>query len=206
MGHYKTSAKRWPSGIVPFQIDDLLASNAMALTAIQKGMAMWSTELPVLDFQPYVPFIHKNWIRFAWSTYVGPNFCTSPVGMQGGEQTINCSVATIGGISQAQIAHEIGHVLGLNHEHQRPDRGDFVNFNGFLAYWVAGRSPVDFKKLAPPWHIPHGDYDCASIMHYPTLQTDSMTFLSGKTRLCADQMGSSVLSPGDISVALDLYS
>ena len=63
------------------------------------------------------------------------------------------------------LAHEIGHALGLIHEHQRYDRDDYIslnldniashaisNFNRFKA------SIVDTRDLT---------YDFGSAMHYP---------------------------------------
>jgi hypothetical protein len=63
------------------------------------------------------------------------------------------------------ILHEIGHALGLIHEHQRPDRSDYVTVyksntkGGFLGlnFWT------NFSKQSAK---PHTPYDFFSIMHY----------------------------------------
>ena len=53
--------------------------------------------------------------------------------------------------------HELGHVLGFIHEHQRPDRDTYV--------WVdpAGNARNYAKKSGV---VTHSSYDLASVMHY----------------------------------------
>ena len=69
-------------------------------------------------------------------------------------------------ISYRVVAHELGHVIGLMHEHQRPDRDNYItiNYENILEkfhdqfykmssnYWK-----YDYKKYP---------YDYNSIMHY----------------------------------------
>lgn len=58
------------------------------------------------------------------------------------------------------VLHEIGHALGLLHEHQRPDRDAFV--------------AVDYANIQPAYRFAfdygfgraHGPYDLRSVMHY----------------------------------------
>ena len=59
------------------------------------------------------------------------------------------------------MIHEIGHAMGLLHEHTRPDRDSFVKIN-----WnsINPDKTHNFDVLADA--IPLGDYDYSSIMHY----------------------------------------
>ena len=65
------------------------------------------------------------------------------------------------------LAHELGHVLGLTHEHQRRDRDRYIAFPpGFLDSLPADRKP-DYS--VNPNDPPRGEerpYDYQSLMHY----------------------------------------
>ncbi|MFN0133344.1 MAG: M12 family metallopeptidase [Phycisphaerales bacterium] len=94
----------------------------------------------------------SNWIRFNDSTGN-----SSPVGMQGGQQTIN--MASWG--SQFVIIHELYHSLGFWHEQSRPDRNTFVTIN--LQNVEPGREHnFDIRSGAGTY----GFYDFDSFMHY----------------------------------------
>uniref|UniRef100_A0A3Q2PFD3 Metalloendopeptidase n=1 Tax=Fundulus heteroclitus TaxID=8078 RepID=A0A3Q2PFD3_FUNHE len=84
------------------------------------------------------------------------NGCASHVGFIGGEQHVyvapSCSVGN--------IAHEILHTLGFQHEHTRLDRDKFIDI--IQSNIIPGNK--NFKKLAgQTFDIP---YDYTSIMHY----------------------------------------
>jgi hypothetical protein len=67
---------------------------------------------------------------------------------------------------KANLIHELGHVLGLTHEHQRRDRDLFVSIpREFLD--TAGERAGDYA-IAEEWPFPEGafPYDYDSIMHY----------------------------------------
>src|SRR5262249_25252077 len=60
------------------------------------------------------------------------------------------------------LAHEIGHVVGLNHEHQRADRDYYVQI--FPQYLEKTRdSDLDLEVSGG---VNMGPYDFASLMHY----------------------------------------
>lgn len=70
---------------------------------------------------------------FAMNYYLTESFfvfrCWSDVGMIGLRQTLSlddrCILASIPGL----IVHELMHTLGFYHEHQRPDRDEFVSID-----------------------------------------------------------------------------
>ena len=83
----------------------------------------------------------------------------SNVGMAGGEQTLDCG----GGCVVSTWLHEMGHTVGLLHEHQRPDRGSFITLN--LANADLPNVPGNFTLFTYDYQT-IGLYDYASIMHY----------------------------------------
>ena len=57
--------------------------------------------------------------------------------------------------------HELGHLIGLYHEHQRPDRDQFVKviYSNLAPFIQKDYEKLDFET--------YGEYDFNSIMHYP---------------------------------------
>jgi len=82
----------------------------------------------------------------------------SAVGMVGGQQFLSISPNAW---NRGTICHEIGHTLGLVHEHQRSDRDSFVNI---LTANVVSGGIGNFVLLADSRN--QGPYDFFSVMHY----------------------------------------
>ncbi len=85
--------------------------------------------------------------------------CFAKVGMgAAGPQVINLAT---GCWTQGIIAHEIGHAIGLIHEHQRPDRDTYVTIN---LDRVEPDARSNFTRIVTGrmW----GPYDFGSLMHY----------------------------------------
>jgi hypothetical protein len=83
----------------------------------------------------------------------------SNVGMIGGEQSMTCGEAC----DVTTWVHEMGHTLGLLHEHQRPDRASYITLN--LANADLPNVPGNFT-LPTSNYQQIGLYDLASIMEY----------------------------------------
>lgn len=95
---------------------------------------------------------------------------------------------------QATIQHELGHTLGLEHEHKRPDRDQYVVV--YMAL-IPKAQRDDYKKKKPYfYHYLDYPYDYGSIMHYPDhayLETP-------------DNLGYKSISPIDVQKIEDMYS
>ncbi|VDM61833.1 unnamed protein product [Angiostrongylus costaricensis] len=83
--------------------------------------------------------------------------------MQGGEQFLHLEASSLGSCMRFEIIiHELFHTVGLDHEHSRNDRDDYVKVH--YENVKKGRESQFLKCLYPPeYDIP---YDYKSIMHY----------------------------------------
>ena len=91
--------------------------------------------------------------------------CDSYIGKLKDEKSQIVNLDTRICMNQATIAHELVHALGFDHEHNRPDRDDWIkiNFNNV----IKGESNIDFKILNQTQFKDLGTpYDYKSIMHY----------------------------------------
>ena len=99
----------WPDATIPYEIDRSINFRESRIIA---AMDLWKPA--------GMRFVkrnrsHRNYIKFILSSSYG-----SQVGMNGGEQPIfTMHTAEIG-----KLAHEVGHAIGLYHEHSRPDRDE----------------------------------------------------------------------------------
>ena len=82
---------------------------------------------------------------------------SSYIGMIGGSQSMN--IADWGYLYV--IAHEIGHALGLIHEHERSNRDNYINI--LYANIQSGRESNFDLESGSVWY---GVYDFDSVMHY----------------------------------------
>jgi hypothetical protein len=166
------------------QIDDMVFSKSNFTTAADGFIAYYSSpwtngNLPI-QFAPNISgsqrdmFLRKcaEWEQFAnisceiregEGSYLlvmndGSGGCWSYVGMNpAGESRLNLGD---GCWDDYTVSHEIGHALGFAHEHQRPDRDQYVNVDAR----IVNDSAYKIISLARPL----GSYDFESVMHYPT--------------------------------------
>lgn len=82
--------------------------------------------------------------------------------MQLFEQVLNMSAWNSNSGVNYVLVHELGHCLGLYHEHQRLDRDTFVtiNYNNVQANALDNNFPYEFSAES------YGPYDFDSMMHY----------------------------------------
>ncbi|XP_003379499.1 zinc metalloproteinase nas-8 [Trichinella spiralis] len=130
--------------------------------------------------------------------------CFSDVGRTGGRQTVSLDD---GCIYYRTIIHELMHAIGFWHEHERPDRDDFVDV---IWYNIRAGAHSQFQKVSPSESNTFGErYDYRSIMHY-----DSKSFSkNGRDTMVAREPGmtsvmgkSGDFSPSDLRRLNTLYN
>ena len=175
--------RRWPKGIIHFEIADDILADARARTAVDAAIDEWNTrtQMQLIARTEDEP----NYVVFR----LHPSACSSAVGMQGGRQFVSCDLDS-SGFSADSVMHEIGHAAGLYHEQMRPDRNDFVNVTDD----AVEDAPQNYERRTSDSVLT--PYDCPSIMHYPQIADR----ISPKSGGCTSgNMGSStVLTNRDI--------
>ncbi|GAB2552675.1 M12 family metallopeptidase [Spirosoma aerophilum] len=176
-GRSRTSS-RWPNKIVYYTIDPTLPNQ----TRVRDAIAHWQANTPIR-------FVERTTQR-GYVLFRPGSGCSSNVGYSGGQQYINLG----SGCSTGNTIHEIGHTIGLWHEHTRVDRDTYVTINtgniitgyetDFQTYAQRGLDGFDYQ----------GGLDFGSIMLYgsydfsknglPTMtKKDGSTFTSQRTAL-----------------------
>ncbi|XP_052790637.1 uncharacterized protein LOC128224701 [Mya arenaria] len=146
------TSKLWQTAI-PYEIIDFDAEDKVT---ILKAMQIWSSFTCVnfisskeTDYDK-IQFINTDW------------GCESYVGRMQGPQPVY--LASPGCTTVPIILHEIGHVLGLYHEHMRPDRDDYVTVHYEN---INITNHVQFDPLKNGSTKSYGKaYDYLSVMHY----------------------------------------
>jgi hypothetical protein len=151
---------RWPEGRIPYVIDSGdFPEGTTRRAKVEWAIEHWNSRSRVKFIIPSgLDVIRTGWVRFVSH----PEACQSRVGRRASlfpsGQAIRCRL-TVGGFSRGNILHEMGHAVGLFHEHQRPDRDEYVTVAGGNATNYGRKDPNEVLLLTP--------YDYLSIMHYP---------------------------------------
>jgi hypothetical protein len=140
---------RWPDGVVPYVIDGAVIDQSR----ITDGITMIESTTGGVTFVPRTN--QADYVKFITS-----DGCSSPIGRQGGEQTIDFG----GDCSKGNAAHEMMHALGMFHEQSRCDRDDFVEI---LLDNVEDGKENNFEKRCDDATDLGDNYDFGSMMHYP---------------------------------------
>ncbi|XP_046647129.1 zinc metalloproteinase nas-1-like [Daphnia pulicaria] len=150
--------ERWPDALIPYTISASYTPRQREIIASAMNALHQNT---CIRFVPRAS--EKDYVRI---TKTGGG-CWSEVGMIGlGRQTLSlddrCILASIPGL----IVHELMHTLGFYHEHQRPDRDEFVSIN---LKNVEPKNRGYFQKMSE-WDFLtlKFSYDYGSVTHYPS--------------------------------------
>jgi hypothetical protein len=193
------AAPPWPGGVVPYVIDPALAIPALTDPVAAKRVRAYLDGIREWELAGNVHFIPRT----TETDYVFLKYNSNGPNRVSGSQP---QIVEINSLTRGQICHEMGHSLGLNHEHIRPDRGDFINV---LSTNISAGNVFWFD--IDPNGVSNGNYDFESVMHFgrnlfsvdPNL-LDTLSPKSGFERYQV-RMGNFAISPGDRAAITWLY-
>jgi hypothetical protein len=222
--------KRWEGNLLPYVIDASVTASDRAV--IQQAITVWERATNV-RFSPLSGA--RDWKLESYVKFSGQkNQCSSnSLGIKerlSGKvnEADSINVVEVAGCGQnwGRIAHQIGHVLGLGHEHSRGGRDDYITI-----LWSNIDGPKQFCRVI--WDqqaLANTAYDYDSIMHYAPTQAakrssdckkvmyegkqDCLAFLPNQEKLEQQRQtaGSNIepgqrdhLSAGDIALVNMLY-
>ena len=187
------SGYRWPNRTVGYCMGHVAPPNP---NNVRLAIQHWETHTNIRFHDDLCGMLlAPSWIHV---NFISGGDCHSAVGCQNStkqEIVLNATCADVGG-----IIHEIGHAIGLYHEHTRPDRDQFVMIN-----WnnISPDQRHNFEIVQAPTF---GPYDYGSIMHYDALAFSSNGQPTIVPRQAGVQIGQRVgLSPGDIATVAAMY-
>ena len=174
----------WKDGIIPYYLKgDFSDTDIQNITA---AMSAWESVCGV-RFKKVTPrsgaYVIKRVSQQVWQSSVGEN--NTKCQMLFGRYYSDIDV----------IIHELGHCLGLEHEHQRPDRDLYVTI-----VWsnILSGKEYNFEIIDNPLVVEEDyAYDYTSIMHY-----DPVSFsINGHATILSND--GTVISPSDTITELD---
>lgn len=151
----KLGGLRWPKGQIPYEVNESLPfANKLA---VYQAIELWQklTHVKFIELNSKNKDGFKDYLSF--NPIEGSN-CSSFVGKQGGKQLVLLSPRC----NTMNVAHELGHALGLWHEQSRADRDSYVQI-----VWenIEDKYKYNFDQQLSNG-TDFGEYDYDSIMHY----------------------------------------
>lgn len=171
---------RWPDGVLPYTFADGHFTT--------KELYIMKTAMREWEKYTCIKFREKTSSDVNFVRIQNGHGCNSQLGMVGGEQILNLDIN--GCRWKGLYLHEIGHAIGLVHEHQLPNRDDYIDI---IYANVAPSMRVWFQKYQSR-EVNQFDvnYELSSVMHYGTTAFSSdgrSTTIRPKNKTSTDIIG-----------------
>ena len=160
MGHVKTRKTiRWDNNYVPYEIDNSFVARSSEMTKLLDGIALWNSQTDCelkkrTDQGGYILFVLEDLGLATGSSRIGKGFGQDKLRLSNGAAPF----------SKYSVLHEMGHTVGLAHEHTRNDRDEHITVHkDNIHFWK--RSNFRKKRFYSGVEAV-GFYDLKSMMHY----------------------------------------
>ncbi|WP_443750439.1 M12 family metallopeptidase [Asticcacaulis solisilvae] len=170
----------WPKGEVPYRFAPEFLKAAGAKGKDCTGSEHWTPgAAATLACRAMVEWTEKTGVRFFAADRLDSVDFIPGTGSDGtiGHWPIGNHIHIEKHATYGAVLHELGHVLGLMHEQQRPDRDTYIQLSPFLRddmkHCTAGFNVcIDVATNFPTVKTQmQSDYDPCSLMHYLADQT-----------------------------------
>jgi hypothetical protein len=169
MGLHVRHARLWPRGIVPVAFAGSVDQNKPLRRILGLTMRRWEHVVNndgILHIQFRLRRNEANYVEFVWAD---STTATASIGVTNGRGLFRVSLSVI-----QHLPHELGHQLGLEHEHLRnADRPLVLPLSPFEDVGrqarlrpIHGTFQAESSRAYAVNCIRHGSFDSFSIMHY----------------------------------------
>ncbi|CEF68654.2 Astacin-like metalloendopeptidase [Strongyloides ratti] len=147
---------KWPDGRVPYQLSSQYTLRQRAVIA--KAFNAYYT-------RTCIEFVPRNSTDIDYVYISKKDGCYADFARVGGKQEVSLADECV---DYPTVIHELMHVIGFIHEHQRSDRDEYIK-----VIWknIIDGANTDFEKLNSLGLSNYGEtYDYFSIMHYESTE------------------------------------
>lgn len=163
-GSIVASAKRhWPEGRIAYEIVDFEKADS---DVFEQAMRDWEAVASV-RFEKRTE-ADTSFVRIAAIRADGVTAGRSSVGLQA-ESEQPQALELVKPVTLRTARHELGHTLGMWHEHQRPDRDTYIDVFEANSVFDAEQFKTNYGATAVSAALWTSDYDLLSVMHYGSI-------------------------------------
>ncbi|MGA8151752.1 MAG: choice-of-anchor D domain-containing protein [Terriglobales bacterium] len=151
----------WPKVSNKYQIPYVIADGTGNLSNLNSAITKFNKTFS--NIRLVARTTESDYVNFYFDPNDNSGECEAIVGRAGGEQPVGGAGGSFNPCTVATILHEMGHTVGLWHEHSRPDRNSYVsvNYDNLIKGSISNFNQIyDNAQEATL-------FDYASIMEYP---------------------------------------